>query len=87
MAHQVQHRLFGRVTAHHEIDFGSADQFLVKISSRKATEHHRHIGVILFAQPGDLDGPVSVGHPVQVNTKSRWPELPDQLFRIKAVAV
>ncbi len=85
--HQLADRLFGRVAADHVVDEGIADQLLVEISGREASENDRRIGMVLFHHFGDVQRAVRVGQPVQVDAERGRVKSLDQGFRIEVLIV
>ena len=84
VAHELEHRLFGGIPAHHVIYFRPGDDLLVEIGGREATDHQGRMRVHLLNDAGYFQCAVSVGQPVQVNAKGTRIQATNALLRIEA---
>jgi hypothetical protein len=75
--------LFCGIAPHHEIHLRVTNQLLVKIRGGVAAEDDGSMGMVFFAEGGNLQGALGMGKPVEVDAEGFRMEPGDELFGIE----
>ena len=57
----------GGIPAHHQVDLGPVDEFVVEVRGGKPSELHLRVGMVFLDDLRQFDGAVGVGHPMEVD--------------------